>query len=466
MAPVEKQKDLCVLERVSHTFRLDQGRELQVLKNINVAIKEGEIVAFLGPSGCGKTTTLKILAGLLTPSEGRVMAHGRNLNGINQHVAMVFQSYALLPWYTVEQNIALGLRGDLFTRRQIKLRVNEAIEMVSLGGFEDAYPKELSGGMRQRVGIARALAMRPEILCLDEPFGSLDVLTAENLRAEVINIWQEKSKAVKSVIMVTHNILEAVEMAQRIFVFGADPGHVRTVLNNPIPYPRNAKDHKILELVDVIHAVITEALIPEEVDRPALVQPAWYQGLENLPHVSPSEIIGLLEVLDGAGGKMDIFKLATETASEFGHSLAVTKTAELLDFVDTPRQTVAFTELGRRFMKADTAERKELFSQQVRSLRIFQTLLSWLEEVPEKQLERDAVISKLQTFFPNEKLDHLFDTLVAFGRYAEIIAFNAKLGMLSLPKPETEEEPPPEGGDPDEVLDVERVEPPNDPPAT
>lgn len=466
MAPIEKQKDLCVLERVSHTFQLNQGRELQVLKNINVAIKEGEIVAFLGPSGCGKTTTLKILAGLLEPSEGRVLVHGRNLQSVNQYVSMVFQNYALLPWYTVEQNIGLGLRGDLFTRRQIKLRVNEAIEMVGLGGFEDAYPKELSGGMRQRVGIARALAMRPEILCLDEPFGALDVLTAENLRAEVINIWQEKSKAVKSVIMVTHNILEAVEMAQRIFVFGADPGHVRTVLNNPMPYPRNAKDHKTQELVDVIHAVITEALIPEEVDRPALVQPAWYQGLENLPHVSPSEIIGLLEVLDGAGGKMDIFKLATETASEFGHSLAVTKTAELLDFVDTPRQTVAFTELGRRFMKADTAERKELFSQQVRTLRIFQTLLTWLEETPDKEMERDAVISKLQTYFPNEKLDNFFDTLVGFGRYAEIIAYNAKLAMLSLPKPEVEEEPPADGeggGEPEELLEVERVDTPTEP---
>lgn len=442
MAALEKQKELCALERVSHTFRLEQGRELQVLKNVNVTVYEGEIVAFLGPSGCGKTTSLKILSGLLPPTEGRVVVHTRPLQGINPHVSMVFQNFALLPWYSVEQNISLGLRSDLFTRRQAKTRVEEAIEMVGLGGFEEAYPKELSGGMRQRVGIARALAMRPEILCLDEPFSALDVLTAENLRAEVIDIWQEKSKAVKSVIMVTHNIHEAAEMAQRIFVFGADPGHIRTVLNNPLPYPRNPKDPKIMELVNVIHAVITEALIPEEVDRPTLVQPAWYQGLENLPHVSPSEIIGLLEVLDTAGGKMDIFKLATETASEFGHSLAVTKTAELLDLVDTPKQSVTFTELGRRFIRADTAERKELFSTQVRGLRIIQTLLTWLEETQEKEIERDAVISKLQTYFPNEKLDYLFDTLVAFGRYAEVLSYNAKLGLLTLPRPEIEEEPP------------------------
>jgi NitT/TauT family transport system ATP-binding protein len=438
------------MERISHTFRLQEGREIQVLKNISISLYEGEIVAFLGPSGCGKTTILKIMSGLLPPTEGLVFVHGKPLRSINERMAMVFQNFALLPWYTVEQNIALGLDPSIFTERQIRIRVNEAIEMVGLGGFEEAYPRELSGGMRQRVGIARALAVKPEILCLDEPFSALDALTAENLRAEVINIWSEKSKALKSVLLVTHDIDEAVVMAQRIVVFGTDPGHVRTVLHNPLTYPRDPKHPKISELVEVIHSVITEALIPEEMDRPALIQPAWYQGLENLPHVGPSEIIGLLEVLDNAGGKMDIFKLANETGSEFGHCLAVTKTAELLDFVDTPKQTVTFTEFGKRFMRADTGERKEVFSSQIRSLRIFQTIISWLEESPEKEIERDAVIQRLQGYFPNEKLDNLFDTLVAFGRYAEILSYNAKLGMLTFPQPEPEEvaaegnEPPPD----------------------
>ena len=419
-----QKEQLLVLERVSHTFRTKVKSELQVLKNINVSINTGEIIAFLGPSGCGKTTTLKIMSGLITPTEGTVYTHGKPLKGINEKMAMVFQNSVLLPWYTVEQNVALGLHSPDLTSRQINMRVNEAIDAVSLGGFEEAYPRELSGGMRQRVGMARALAVRPEILCLDEPFSSLDVLTAENLRAELI----------------THNIYEAVIMAQRIVVFGTDPGHIRTVLNNPLAYPRDPKDPKLQELVDVIHAVITEALIPEEMDRPALIQPAWYQGLENIPHVGPSEIIGLLEVLDNAGGKMDIFKLSTETASEFGHCLAVTKTAELLDFVDTPKQSVTFTEFGKRFMRGDTFLRKELFSTQVKALRIFQTLLSWIEETPEKSIERETVIAKLQTYFPNEKLDNLFDTLVAFGRYAEILSYNAKLGVLTFPLPEPDEE--------------------------
>jgi NitT/TauT family transport system ATP-binding protein len=219
-------------------------------------------------------------------------------------------------------------------------------------------------------------------------------------------------------------------------VFGTDPGHVRTVLTNPLPHPRDPKDSKLLELIDVIHAVLTEALIPEEMESPSHIQPSWYQGLENLPPVSPGEIQGLLEVLDDAGGKMNIFKLANETESEFGHALAVTKTAELLDFVDTPKQTVTFTELGRRFVRADTAERKALFSNQVRNLRVFRTLLSWMEENPKKEIERDAVLSKLQGYFPNEKLDRLFDTLVVFGRYAEILSYDAELGVLTFPEKE------------------------------
>lgn len=433
---MNSRETLLALERVSHRFKLERGREIEVLKNINISVEEGEIVAFLGPSGCGKTTTLKIMAGLLKPTEGRVVAHGLPLAGINERLAMVFQNFALLPWFTVEQNVSLVLRREKMTPKALRDRVEESIDRVGMGGYEEAYPRELSGGMRQRVGIARALAVRPEILCLDEPFSAVDVLTAENLRSEVIDLWRETERAIKSVVIVTHDIHEAVMMAQRIFVFGADPGHVRTVLTNPVGYPRDPKDPKLRELVEVIHAVITEALIPEEVEKPLTVQPAWYQGLENLPSVNPSEVIGLLDVLDDFGGKMDIFQLANETESEFGHTLAVTKTAEILDFVDTPKQTVVFTDFGKRFVRADTTLRKQMFSEQVGALRVMQTLLAWLEESEEKKIEYDAVLSRLQSYFPNEKLDRLFDTIVAFGRYAEILSYNAKLGMLTLPEKE------------------------------
>ena len=444
-----KANSLLSLEKVSKSFRMGSGNEIQVLKNIDITVNSGEIVAFLGPSGCGKTTTLKIMAGLSKPSEGKVFLKGKEMKGINPNLALVFQNFALLPWFTVEQNVALGLQNHQLTSKVLDKRVEDSIDMVGLGGFEEAYPSELSGGMKQRVGIARALAVRPGILCLDEPFSAVDILTAEHMRAEVIDIWQENAKTMKSIVLVTHDISEAVEMAQRIYVLGADPGHVRTVVENPLPYPRDMKSGKVQELIKVIHAVITEALIPEEGEKPTLTQPSWYLGLENLPEVTPSEIIGLLEVLDDFGGKTDIFKLANEVEMEFGHSLAVTKTAEILDFVETPKQTVMFTEFGRKFVEEDGADRKELFSEQVRKLRIFQTLLTWLEEREDHEIERSEVIERLKTYFPNEKLEPLFDTLVAFGRYAEILSYDSKYDVLTLPE-EDEEEPPtePSSGEP------------------
>lgn len=443
---------LLSLDRVSHRFILERRRQIEVLKNISISIQEGEAVAFLGPSGCGKTTTIKIMAGLLRPTEGQVLVHGKPLRSVNSHLALVFQNYALLPWFTVEQNVALGLRRRQMTPKEIRSTVDETIDLVGLGGFEEAYPRELSGGMRQRVGMARALAVRPEVLCLDEPFSALDVLTAENLRSEVIDIWQEESKTVKSIVMVTHDIFEAVTMAQRIFVFGADPGHIRTVLNNTLPYPRDPKDPKFLELINVIHSVLTEALIPEEAQPTTRAQPSWYEGLEYLPAVAPGEVVGLLEVLDSAGGKMDIFKLANETESEFGHSLSVTKTAELLDLLETPKQMAVLTDLGRRCIRADASDRKELFAERILSLRIIQTLLTWLEESPEHEIDREAVIARLQGYFPNQKVDKLFDTLVAFGRFAEVLSYNSKLDKLTFPDND-EPEHPQAGDDIDSIQD-------------
>lgn len=439
-SPNEK---LLVLDKVSKSFQLERGRDLEVLKNINVSVERGEVLAFLGPSGCGKTTMLKIMAGLLSASEGRVLVKGEPLVGINPTVAMVFQNPALLPWFTVEQNIALGLRPLGLMGKQLKARVEENIDLVGLGGFEEAYPRELSGGLRQRVGLARALALRPEILCLDEPFSALDALTAEGLRAEVVDLWKSEKNDLKTVVMVTHDIQEAVFMAQKIYVFGEGPGHIRTVLHNALPYPRDTRHPKYQELVEVIHAVITEALIPEEEEAAltrAAARPAWYQGLENLPDISPNEIVGLLEILDNAGGKMDIFELAKKTESEFGHCLAVVKTAELLDFVDTPKQTVLFTDLGKRFVRVETVERKAIFSEQVQRLRIFQMVLAWVTEAPDQEITRDDVIARLQRYYPNENLEKFFDTLVGFGRYAEILSYNANAGVLALP----EEEPPEE----------------------
>lgn len=432
------KQNLLVLDKVSHRFRMESGREIQVLENINLSVHEGEILALLGPSGCGKTTTLRIMSGLLVPSEGRVIMKGEVISGINSHLSMVFQEPSLLPWYTVEENVALGMKARGLQRRILEEEVENAIDLVGLGGFEEAYPRELSGGLRQRVGLARALGVRPEVLCLDEPFSALDTLTAEDLRGELIDLWLESDTPVKTVVMVTHDIYEAVLMASRVVVYGASPGHVRTVLTNPLPYPRNEKDAKFREFMNVIHAVITEALIPEEETEKLFAQPSsWYQGFENIPPVDPTEVVGLLEVLVNAGGKMDIFELARETETEFGHCLAITKATELLDLVDTPKQNVMLTALGKKLVadEPDT-DKKKIFSEQVHGLRIFKQILQWLQEAPEQEIEKEEILVRLQNHFPNENLERLFDTLVKFGRYAELLSYTAQTELLSLPEPE------------------------------
>src|SRR6201993_811475 len=245
------------LRNVSKTFHVGKGRELKVLDQIDLAVHEGELLALLGQSGSGKSTLLRCLTGLTAPSSGRVMAYGKALDGINKDAAIVFQTFALYPWLTVEQNVAVGLMAKTLTRTEKENAVDKAIELIGLNNYHEAYPREISGGMRQRVGIARALVAEPKILCLDEAFSALDVLTAENLRSEVVSLWKEQATTLKSIFMVTHNIEEAVEMATRICILFPHPGRLGLVMENNLAYPRNPHDPEFERLVNVIHETIT-----------------------------------------------------------------------------------------------------------------------------------------------------------------------------------------------------------------
>ena len=249
---------VCELRDVSFDIRLPGGRELKVLEGINLLVPRNHITAVLGPSGCGKSTLVRILAGLLPPTRGEVLAHGKPLAGLNPTVSLVFQSFALYPWLTTGENVALGLNGRIIDPNKQAELVTRVVDRVGLEGFEEAYPRELSAGMKKRVGIARALVAQPELLVMDEPFSGLDVLTAENLRNEVITLWQDATTDPSSVLMVTHNINEAVFMATRIVVLGANPGQIRTVLDNPLPYPRDYHDPKFIAVADRIHDILTQ----------------------------------------------------------------------------------------------------------------------------------------------------------------------------------------------------------------
>ncbi len=423
-------KALCEARGVWHDFRLPNGMPLPVLEDVNLAVKADEVVALLGPSGCGKSTILRILAGLIRPTRGEVLYHGAPLKGLNPGVAMVFQSFALLPWMSVSQNVHVVLKAAFLPPLEISARAEKAIRMVGLAGSEEAYPRELSGGMKQRVGMARALAVNPEILFMDEPFSQIDALTAESLRAEVLDIWSAKDQRLSSILMVTHDIKEAVYMADRIVVLTANPGRVRTVVENRLPRPRDYRSSGALQLVDHLHDIITGAEMPDL--PPEVPGPREQEPFEPLPRASSNEVVGLLEYLDARGGKEDVFRIATDTNREFGRVIRVVKAAEMLDFVDTPKRIVALTSQGQRFVKAAPQERKTIWREQLLTLRLFREVRGILNSRSRNEIHRDELIELIQANMPQENYDRVLDTFIRWARFGDLFAYDENEQMISL----------------------------------
>ncbi len=419
---------LCEARNVSHDFVMPNGSKLRVLEDINVAIRPAEVVALLGPSGSGKSTILRILAGLIRPTQGEVFYREQKVDGLTPGVGIVFQSFALYPWMTVTQNVEVVLQAAGLPLDEIRGRADRAIRTVGLAGFEEAYPRELSGGMKQRLGIARALSVNPEILFMDEPFSHVDALTAEGLRAEVIDLWQPTDSNPSSILMVSHDIEEVVYMADRIIVLSSHPGRVRTVVQNKLPRPRNYRSRESQELVDYLHEIITGTEMP---DVPSVV-PAARTRIEPLPLTTTSEVAGLLEYLDARGGSDDIFDLAAETDQEFGRMMAITKAAELLNFVDTPKQDIVLTAEGRRFVKADPEERKRIWREQLLKLRLFQDVYALLQQQPDHEVSADDVREMIIFAMPRENYDNMFDTMVRWARFGNLFAYEEDADRLSL----------------------------------
>jgi len=417
---------LAELRGVSQIFASD-GRELIVLQDVTLAIPPGEVVAVLGASGCGKSTLLRILTGLLRPTRGEVLCHGQPLRGFHPGAAIVFQSFALYPWLTVADNVAVGVYRKGLPPDEAAERVHRAVDLVGLDGFENAYPKELSGGMKQRVGIARALVGGPELLCMDEPFSALDVLTAEALRSEMYGLWSRGSLGLRSMLLITHLIEEAVFLADRIIVMGAKPGTVKREIVNALPHPREYRDAAFLELVDEIHAVIAEIHLPD-VPRPA----AAGQHFEPLPAVSINEISGLLEVVHDHGDRMDLFQLTALLRLDLGHGILVVKAAELLELVHTPKQAVMITGLGREFVASDENGRKRIFHQQLLRVPTFAFLLDRLRRVPGGRMPADVIQEDLAIHLPTEPTQDLFDAIVTWGRYGELIGYDGNTDEVYL----------------------------------
>ncbi len=431
---------LCEMRGVSHDFSLPNGKVLRVLNDINLAIYPREVVALLGPSGCGKSTILRILAGLQKPTAGAVFRHDRPLSGLNPSTAIVFQSFALFPWMSVAENIRVVLRAAHVPEPEVRKRAAKVISLVGLEGFEGASPRELSGVMKQRVGIARALSMEPEVLFMDEPFSHVDALTAESLRAELLDIWASLDKNPSSILLVSHDTKEVAYMADRIVVLSAQPGTVRAVVKNSLPRPRDYRSREFQKLVDYLHEIIAGHEMPDMPEAPAGVAAAIPMP-EPLPRASPGEIVGLLEYLDARGGSENVFRLAADTNRQYGRVITVAKAAEMLDLVDTPKQAVVLTPEGRRFVKAPPQERQDLWRGAILKLRLFHEAYEGLRASPEKALRSQDIMETIVLRMPYENPDRIFDTFVQWSRYGNLFHYQEKEGVFSLIEAQEQDAP-------------------------
>lgn len=406
-------------------------RRFTAIQDINLTIREGEFVALLGPSGCGKSTLLRIITGLQSPTGGKVLYRGQPLRDVNPHATIVFQTFALFPWLTVFENVDLALKVRGVATEIRKNRTLELLDKVGLDGFETAYPRELSGGMRQKVGFARAIAVEPELLCLDEPFSALDLLSAESLRGELMELWLSGAIPTRAILMVTHNIEEAVFMADRVILMDKEPGRVVGSLDVTLPHPRQRKSPAFQAVVDQVYAALAGQTQPEVIELGSA--PGEPGTTRKLPQVRINELTGLLEhLVESPGKREDIYRLAEPLGADSDHLLDLIEAEELLGFVRVQQGDVLLTDLGETFAEARILARKEIFATRIRRLPIFRWLLSMLRAADQQRLEWDVVQTALELEFPPDEAERQLDTIVDWGRYAEVLAYNDKEGMIHL----------------------------------
>jgi len=414
------------------------GGEVQVIAPTTVTIRAGSILAVLGPSGSGKSTLLRMLSGLTSPSAGEVLWHGARLNGSPPNAAIVFQSFALFPWLTVLENVETPLVASSMKRDDRRERALRALDIVGLKGFETAYPKELSGGMKQRVGFARALAVEPEVLFMDEPFSALDVLTAENLRGELLELWQAKKIPTRSIFLVTHNIEEAVLMADRILVLGRNPGRIRADFNVPLPHPRDKGSAEFLVYVDYIYKLMTQ---PELEMRPPEKAPDKPPS-RMIPHARRGAIAGLLELLNDREGKEDLYRIAEDLQMETKALLPIVEAAALLGFVKTERGDVELKPAGKAFAEADINERKALFRDAaMANVTLIQQMECALRKKSNHRMPLEFFRTVLLERLPEDETRQQIDTALNWGRYGEIFTYDAARDELTSIESESDPRP-------------------------
>lgn len=423
------------IRNVCRSFPKGSGADLVVLENVDMTIKSGEIVGLLGRSGSGKSTLLRIIAGLIKPSSGQAECRGEIINGPPQGVAMVFQSFALFPWLTVLENVEFGLEAKGVDRSERRKRALAAIDLIGLDGFESAYPKELSGGMRQRVGFARALVVYPDLLLMDEPFSALDVLTAETLRTDLVDLWIEGRLPIKSVLMVTHNIEEAVLMCDRILVLSSNPGKVGDEIKVTLQHPRNRLDPTFRQLVDSIYARMTQ----RSATRSAALEgiPGTGVGMI-LNHVSTNVLSGLIEAVAAApyNGKADLPVLAGTLNMEADEIFHLGEALQLLRLAQLSEGDLTLTDAGKKFANLATDARKKLFAEYlVTYVPLISLIRRVLDERPTHTAPAARFRNELEDYMSEDDAAETLKTVVSWARYAELFAYDEQAEQFSLENP-------------------------------
>jgi NitT/TauT family transport system ATP-binding protein len=423
------------------------GGRIEVVSPTNIQIMPGKILALLGPSGCGKSTLLRMLTGLSLPSGGEVLWHGRALDGERPNVGIVFQSFALFPWLTVFQNVEAPLEAQGVPPDERRERSMRVIDAVGLDGFENAYPKELSGGMKQRVGFARALVIEPEVLFMDEPFSALDVLTAETLRRELLELWHDQKIPTRAIFIVTHNIEEAVVLADRVMVLASHPARIREDFEITLAQPRNRKSPDFEALVDHIYRVLTEPDVQHVLPvtagvhdekfladiaaaPPAAVSSATPYPM--LPHVRAGGIAGLLEILADRSGRADLHRLAADLQLEADDVLPIVDAAVMFGLARVEQGDVQITEQGRAFAAADIQQRKKMFRDAVlANVPLLRQIDSALRAKTDGTMPAEFFHDLLDEHFSDDEALRQLDTAIQWGRYSELFDYDAVTGRLS-----------------------------------
>lgn len=424
--------------KVNNIVKYFGDSEKPTLDNVNLTINEGEFVAILGPSGSGKSTLLRITTGLIKPDEGEVILDGKKVTDVSSSAAIVFQTFALYPWMTVRENVEIGLKVKGFPKEYTREKAEELISLIGLDGFEEAYPKELSGGMRQRVGFARALAVQPKLLCLDEPFSALDYLTAENLRTELVDLWQEKRMPIKSIIMITHGIEEAVLMADKIVMLSKKPTHVAGEIKIDLPHPRNRKSPEFEKLVDKVYKLMIEGKLEnnDEEEQGITSEVIGKKQVSEKPVAIPYSHVGvmegLLELIDDNGGKMDIYQLGGDLLMEIDDLFPNIEGISMLGFAEVKEGDIFITPLGKEFVELDKDESKDLFKERVEQISTFKLILNVLNNKANHKMKEEFFKELFKKYFSADEIEKMMDIVIDWGRYAELFYYDHDAEELYL----------------------------------